>query len=309
MTTDAFFDPTAVALGKAPAVIDPRTLRLADFIDWTQLPAYPATFKDSDKIADWKMLGNDSHGDCVMAGDMHQEMLWSVLAGTPLQVNEQQLIQTYTQLSGGDNGLVILDYLRWRRKNPVAGARKMLGFAAVNWRDLAELSVATSMFHGVLRGILLPKTAQMQTGPTRVWDTVSLSGVGAPGSWGGHLTFEPDYDAARVGEITWGFVQPASRQFMANYCDECYVVVPNYDLPGFKRQDFIDALKLIDPSADFDPPEPDPTPPAPTPDFDITKVSDAAFNAEYLRRYGDWANIDIAITHRKGVVWKRGWQG
>lgn len=295
MTTDTF-DPTAVALGKEPAKIDPRTLRLADYIDWTALPAYPSTFKDSDKIADWKMLGNDAHGDCVMVGDMHQEMLWSVLAGTPFVVNEQQLIQTYLQLSPGDNGLVILDYLRWRRKNPVAGARQMLGFAAVNWRDLAELSVATSMFHGVLRGILLPKTAQSQTGSSRTWETLSLSGDGTPGSWGGHLTFEPDYDPAKVGEITWGFVQPASRQFMASYCDECYVVVPNYELPGFKRQDFIDALKLIDPNADFDPPEPSPIPPEPTPVFDITKVSDEAFDAEFNRRYGYFKDLEVGFT-------------
>lgn len=262
MTTDAF-DPTQVQLGKAPAKIDPRTLRLSDFIDWSQLPSYPATFKDSDKIADWKMLGNDRYGDCVMVGDMHQEMLWSVLAGTPFSVNEQQLVQTYLQLSPGDHGLVILDYLRWRRKNPVAGARKMLGFAAVNWRDPAELSVATSMFRGVLRGILLPKTAQAQSSPSRIWDTVSLSGDGAPGSWGGHLTLETDYDQQNHADITWGYVQRATRQFMLNYCDECYVVVPNYNIPGFAYDKFVAALKEIDPNADFDPPEPTPVPPTP----------------------------------------------
>lgn len=309
MTTDAF-DPTAVQLGKAPAKIDPRTLRLADFIDWSQLPAYPATFRDSDKIANWKMLGNDRYGDCVVVGDAHQEMLWSVLAGTPYTPNEQDIVNTYLQLNGGvDRGLVILDYLRWRRKNPLPGTRKMLGFAAVNWRDVAELSVATSMFHGVLRGILLPKTAMSQSGPSNVWNVVSLQGDGAPGSWGGHLTFEPDYDGAGFGDVTWAYVQRSTPGFMSSYCDECYVVVPNYQIPGFDYAKFVDALKQIDPSADFDPPQPTPVPPTPTPDFDITKVSDAAFNAEYIRRYGDWANIDIAITHRKGVVWKRGWQG
>lgn len=264
MTTDTF-DPTSVQLGKEPAKIDPRTLRMADFIDWPALPPYPSTFKDSDKISDWKMLGNDVHGDCVMVGDMHQEMLWSVLAGTPLTINEQQLIQTYLQLSPNDNGLVILDYLRWRRKNPVAGARKMLGFASVDWRNPAELAVATSMFHGVLRGIMLPQSAQSQTGPTRKWDTVSLSGNGTPGSWGGHLTFEPDYDDQDVGDITWGFVQPATRQFMFNYCDECFVVVPNFTIPGFDYNKFVAALKEIDPAADFDPPEPTPVPPPPAP--------------------------------------------
>lgn len=265
MTTDGF-DPTSVQLGKAPAAIDPRTLRLSDFIDWTQLPVYPASWKDSDKLTDWKMLGNDRYGDCVAVGDMHQEMLWANLAGTSFSPDEQQLIQTYLQLSGGDNGLVILNYLKWRRKNQIAGARKMLGFAAVDWRNPAELAVATFMFRGVLRGILLPRTAMSQSGPTRTWDTVSLQGDGTPGGWGGHLTFEPDYDAAGYGDITWAYVQRSTQRFMANYCDECYVVVPNYNIPGFDYAKFVTALKEIDPNADFDPPEPTPVPP-PQPDM------------------------------------------
>lgn len=307
-----FFDPTTIPLGKQPASIDPRTLRLADFIDWSALPAYPAAFRDSDKVANWQMLGNDAKGNCVLVGDAHQEELFSTLAGTPWKADTQACIDTYLQLTGGqDVGLNILNYLRWRRKNPGASSRKMLGFAAVNWRDPAELAVATSMFHGVLRGILLPKTAQSQSSPGSTWSSVSKSGDGAPGSWGGHLTLETDYDDQNVAEITWGYVQRASRQFMIDYCDEAYCVIPNYTVPGFDYNKFLAALKEIDPSADADPPEPTPVPPPnPTPPgFDITKVSDVDFNAEYLRRYGDWANIDIAITHRKGAVWKRGWQG
>lgn len=47
----------------------------------------------------------------------------------------------------------------------------------------------------------------------------------------------------------------------------------------------------------------------PPPGIDWTKVTDAEFEAEYLRRYGDWADIDIAIKHRKGRVWTRSWKG
>lgn len=261
------FDPTSVSLGKAPAQIDPRTLRLGDFIDISRLPSYPTTFKDSDKISDWKMLGNDNKGNCVLVGETHEEMLWSVLAGTPWIADEQTCINVYLQLTGGqDVGLVILSYLKWRRKNQGAGPRKMLGFASVNWRDPIELAVATSMFHGVLRGLLLPISAQTQTGNGKIWNTTSKFGSGTPGSWGGHLTLETDYDDSNVGEITWGMIQAATRQFMLDYCDECYVVIPNYDIPGFDYKKFVDALLEIDPNADFDPiPQPTPVPPTPVP--------------------------------------------
>ncbi len=48
-------------------------------------------------------------------------------------------------------------------------------------------------------------------------------------------------------------------------------------------------------------------PPPPPQGIDWTLVSDDEFVAEYLNRFGDWAGIDIALTHRKGVVWRRGW--
>lgn len=49
-------------------------------------------------------------------------------------------------------------------------------------------------------------------------------------------------------------------------------------------------------------------PVTPPDDIDWSQVSDAEFEAEYLRRFGDWAGIDIALTHRKGQVWTRGWR-
>lgn len=287
-------DISSFKLGKAPAVYDPRTLKLANYIHWRDLPSFPTTHRDSDKIQDWRMLRNDSKGICVVSGDMHQEMLWSVLAGTPFQPNEQEMDKVYTQLSGGDNGLVILDYLRYRRKNPLANAPKMLGFAAVDWNNQAELSVATSMFRGVLRGILLPNTAKAQSSVYSQWDTITTTGDGRPGSWGGHLTLETDYDTG-LGEITWGYVQRASRRFMSTYCDECYVCVPNYKIPGFDYDLFVQDLLLIDPNANFDPPQPSPVPPVPDNDEWQTYIR---LQQKFL---GVVSQIDVNFT--KGAPW------
>lgn len=51
--------------------------------------------------------------------------------------------------------------------------------------------------------------------------------------------------------------------------------------------------------------EPVPTPePTPTPQPDITQFTDEEFEADYVRRYGRWASMDIALTHEKGRIWR-----
>jgi hypothetical protein len=292
-------DPSSFQLGKLPATVDPRTLRLADFIDYSQLPSFPSSYKDSDKIANWKMLGNDRYGDCVVAGETHQEMLFSQLAGTPWVADETTVIDTYFQLTGGrDIGLNILEYLKWRRKNNGASSKKMLGFAAVDWRNPNEVAVAISMFHGILTGILLPNTAKLQSSPNNVWDTVVKSGNGTPGSWGGHLTLETDYDLTTnmFANITWGYVQKLTHNFMLDYFDESFCVIPNYNIPGFKYDDFVSALKQIDPNADFDPPSPSPIPVPPP--SNRTFHLDRFEHKEYLK-YDDNGQEFIWLTAGK----------
>ena len=111
---------------------------------------------------------------------------------------------------------------------------------------------------------------------------------------------ETDYDPAKVAEITWGYIQPATRRFMDNYCDECYVVVPNYSIPGFDSAKFVAALKEIDPNADFDPPEPSPVPPPPPPptpgDVTLVGATREQFNAEFNRRFGYFKDMSIGFT-------------
>ena len=42
-----------------------------------KLPTPPAEFGHDAVIGDWEMLGNDTVGDCVIAGALHETMLWT----------------------------------------------------------------------------------------------------------------------------------------------------------------------------------------------------------------------------------------
>lgn len=288
-------DPAGLRLGKQRAVHDPRTARLENFLVPAEVEAHPSANKYSGLVSNWQVLGNDQYGDCVFAGAAHQQMAVSAAAGTPWQPSVQAIIAQYLALSGGDHGLVILDFLRWWRKNSTAIGKPILGFAAVNWRDHDLSGWAAWRFYGLLRGILMPLSAQAQTGPTGMWNVTGLTGPGTPGSWGGHLTYSADYDPAHSGEVTWGFVQPATLAFMDAYCDEAYVVIPTYPVPGFDYNKFVQYIKDIGGFSDFDPPLPDPNPPTP-PAPDPTDI-----NVLIRQKLGVVSGVDVRFS--KGAVW------
>lgn len=266
MTTDTTFDVRNLKLGKAPAKTDPRTLRLEDFVS---LPPPPAEFDRSGVVSNWGMLGNDAYGDCGPVGLAHAKMLLEAESGSPIFPAADQVVATYLKYTGGrDVGVVVLDMLNWFRKNDVpwlsVGGKpsKVLGFASINPRNSTFVRQAMANFRCILQGLWLPDTAKAQSGPGKVWSTVSLSGSGAPGTWGGHLVMNPGYTSQRQRVCTWGFIQEETEDFVFNYCDELYAVIfEDEDVPGFERGFYINALKGLGTYTGQDaPPQPAPTP-------------------------------------------------
>lgn len=244
-------------LGKAPARVDPRTLRLSNYIPAGYTPP-PVTRDNSGIVPVWGMLGNDQYGDCVVAAYAHMLMLWAKLAGVSLVAPVDDVINIYLKLTGGvDRGLVELDFLNWCRQN-VFDSNQILGFASIPTHDTALMEHAISMFGAVFRGILLPASAASQLGG--LWDLTTYNNV--PGSWGGHATIGVGYDrtAQQTKDITWGAVQKATYRFWQSYQDECYVLIPTYPIPGFDRDGFIRDLQAI---GQYVGPQPAPAPPVP----------------------------------------------
>jgi hypothetical protein len=227
-------------LGKQPAKIDSRTLPFARYrlaraalpsilsIDWTTAPAAPKS---------WPMLLNDQLGDCVVASALHKIQEWSALAGSPIQPTDQDALNIY-ELFGykpgdpsTDNGIVMLDFLKyWRTTGlPVQGkTHNITAFVSVDWTNQPEVTDAIALLGAADIGVVLPITAQSQES---VWSVPgSLSGDGAPGSWGGHcIPAMAATNGARYPNGTkvrsWGAQYAATWYFWQCYCDEMYAIL------------------------------------------------------------------------------------
>ena len=235
-------------LGKLLRTIDSRTLWLENYLNVPALPPLPETADNFAKVSRFNMGGNDQYGDCVVAGAAHMIQTWSANAAREAIIPDKTIINTYLKLTGGaDTGLNMLEFLKFWRNTGIAG-HKIGAFASVNPKNLTTMRYANWLFGGIYLGIMLPVSAQKQ----QVWDVVSLSGDGAPGSWGGHCV-NNGLSTPRIFKVgTWGMEQTATANFMATYCDEAYAILSleffdkNHKTPaGFDWKTLLADLKAV----------------------------------------------------------------
>ena len=230
-------------LGKLPVKHDPqgRTLRLERYLDLARRPPLPADHRWSAALTrPLGMLANDVVGDCTVATFGHAAQVWSANNRREWRPSDADVLAAYSAVSGydpsqpqSDAGAALLDVLKYMRKVGLAGHR-IGAFAQVDPQHQAMVTAAIYLFGGVAVGLNLPRTAQAQVGT--LWDVpwYGARWSGAPGSWGGHAVFGPDY--ARQpgpGFATWGEWQLATWRFVRKYCDECYAILaPDWVRPG-----------------------------------------------------------------------------
>jgi hypothetical protein len=214
-------------LGKLPARIDARTLKLARYVDRALLPPPPASFDCSRPVLDWPMYANDRIGDCTTAAAGHMIEAWTAAAtGSPVEVSERAVLDAFDRVKQvdpetGEEGAVELDVLKdWRKRG--IGGHEIGAFAAVAAHDDLLVRSGAYLFGGLYIGLQLPETAQDQA----VWDwTNRLDGPAAPGSWGGHAVDVVAYDDTGLTVVTWGRLQRLTWQFWEHYCDEAYCII------------------------------------------------------------------------------------
>lgn len=220
----------AQKLGKLPPRHDPRSLKLARYLDRAELPSFPERVEWSTKVPAWPMFLNDQIGDCTCASAAHGIRVWTANAsGAPAPISEAEVLHAYEAVGGyrpgdpsTDNGAVELDVLRYWRKAGIGGHR-IGAFASVDPRNSWLVKAAIWLFGGLYLGLALPKTIEGQ----KVWSVVDprLQGDSTPGSLGGHAVWAMDIDPAHIRCATWGGVQPMSRAFFEAYCDEAHAVI------------------------------------------------------------------------------------
>ena len=190
--------------------------RLGSIWDYHPLPNAPSTYLLRTPI-EWGMLGNDTLGDCTMAGAAHLLMRWNLL-GTPKPVPDTQQVETeYYALTGGaDTGLVELDVLKTWQQQGMWGT-KVMGFAPTAQRHLRETML---LFGGAYLGIQLPESAETQFAAGEQW-TVTDSAIA-----GGHCIVAVGYTPHYVQIVSWGKLTTCTWEFLAHYMDESWAIVP-----------------------------------------------------------------------------------
>jgi hypothetical protein len=224
-------DLSAVKLGKKPAVRDPRTLKLDNYLAPRKLKP-PYTYDVTKSVPNWPMFLNDKLGDCTCAAAAHQVEAWTAAHNAEAVLTDADVLTAYEAVSGydpatgaNDDGAVVLDVLKYWKATGVGG-HNIGAFAALAPRS-PNTNLALWLFDGVYVGIQLP-LATRSMGMT--WDLPAgqaLTGDWAPGSWGGHAIIALAYNQGKKSRkvITWGQVATVSDRFWTAYVDEVWMIL------------------------------------------------------------------------------------
>lgn len=224
-------------LGKLPFIPKEKDFKYNNYRG-TTLPPIPATFGHQSLVTDWGMLGNDTLGDCVIAGACHAAMLWTAEDSKEASFTESNAISDYSGACGynpndpnSDNGCYIrsvLDYQRLTGMIDANGKRHKIGaFLALDITNLLEVLEAIYLFSVVKIGIQFPASAMDQFNNGQPWTVVPGSPIE-----GGHDVEIVGVDPDWLYVITWGKVQQMSVEFFKTYCDEAWCPLSTEMLNG-----------------------------------------------------------------------------
>jgi hypothetical protein len=214
-------------LSPRPRVGVPR-LPLAGYALTPSLPAPPAVCRYDAAVTTWPMYGNDTIGDCTCAAAGHLIEVWTAQAGAPSVPLESAIVGAYSAITGydpatgaNDTGALETDVLAYWQNTGIAG-NEIDAYASLQPADLDGLKRAVWLFGGVYLGIEVRQSTEQQFEAGEPWDYV--------GPWlnpieGFHAVPIVGYDAQFFYVCTWGAMQRATPEFVAQQADEAYAIV------------------------------------------------------------------------------------
>jgi len=228
-------------LGKLPAKIDKRTIRLSSILNWEvikkQLPDLPSSY-DVDEalggIEDDFMFLNDTYGLCVKASRAHQTLRFEKYEqGKQIVITDDEVKNEYFRETGGaDTGLYLLDSLKdWKNKGWMIGGKlyTIYAFASVNWRDYDEVKYCIHLLGGVNFGMLVYEQDIEQFDEGKPWELTGIDGsfLGGHGVYLFKYGVLTGYNKNGVTCMTWGKKQFMTWDFWDRRVDEAYGIVDN----------------------------------------------------------------------------------
>jgi hypothetical protein len=214
--------------GKHPPKIDYRTLRLKKYLT-PELPPPPASLDVLPRVYDklgmsdptvlFPIDGNDTLGDCTIAGVAHAITVYRGLIGKKNIMAKDEVVSLYMQLTGGqDTGLNELDVLNYWRQNEVSGD-EILAYASIDVKNHTTIKQAMYLFGGVYLGFQVQQDCIEEFDAHQPWTPGPLTQEG-------HAVFAVAYDSAGVTVLTWGNTQKATWAWWDECVDEAYAILP-----------------------------------------------------------------------------------
>jgi hypothetical protein len=200
-----------VKLGRLPGHI-PNGLRDFTWYAAGSLPKAPVSVaapvppRNSDGTL-WGMDGNDSYGDCGVAGINHGDMAVDLVCRRGLlEVTDAQLVQYYLTYTGGvDSGVVLADFLAYVAKKTFFN-RELVAYAPVSVTDYATLQFTVNAYGFAYTGIqVTDKMMQASESGNEPWTAAMFSEGKVEG---GHCIPLVGYDSDYLYAVTWGALQP-----------------------------------------------------------------------------------------------------
>lgn len=211
----------AVRLGRMPSRNDPRTIRLARYLDWSKRAQNPTEVRWDKKAPDdgWGVMGNDDWGNCVIVAAAHQKFAWEANeSGVTKRLSDAEVIALSKQM-GATDGYNILDRLNWWRTKGMWNDF-IWAFASTNHHDHELTKLGINEFGGLDIGVNMPTAWQ----DSDVWDA-GRGRTYTPGTWGGHSVPIIGYDAQYLYVVTWGDIVKMTWAALDEYVDEAYVSI------------------------------------------------------------------------------------
>jgi len=235
--------------GKLAARRDPRNLRFADYVS-PVVPRPPIGFGvlttvfqklGNNNVAQlFPMDGNDTLGDCTIAGLAHADTVFHGLLGQETAMTAASAEALYFKLTGGqDTGLVEIDVLNFWRQNSINGD-ELLAYVSIDPKNHIAVKQAIRLFGGVYLGFTVTENCIQQFDAKKPWTTGPLTNDG-------HAVFAVGYDDLHLTVLTWGSTQEGTWAWWDQCVDECYALLP----PEAKNASFAPGFDFAQLEADL----------------------------------------------------------
>ena len=275
---------------KRPVALGPH-LRASKYL--VNLPAPPAicSYTSAASQALAQMYGNDSLGDCVIAGGYHIVGVETGNAGKQFIATQKQILADYSAIGGyvpndpsTDNGCDEPTALNYWQNHGFADGTKILGWLAVDPSNLTQVQQVLWLFENLMFGVELPDA---WVNPFPSASGFSWGVAGTPDPENGHCFVGAGYNSAGVQIDTWAMVGTITWAALQKYCassagGELYVMITPEQLAkgqtkapnGFAWSDLITDFNTLGGHVPVPAPTPTPapTPPAPAPTPPATRT-------------------------------------